>query len=494
MILKSKKFLDLLFTIFFILLFSLIPWVEFINANLEEIDEILNENFYILIIIYFFFITILYLILKFLDRKRDSVYYITFLSFSIWVFFQYNILKFFFNSIFEGYFLWHFSSEISLSLIIIVIIASNYFLKKIVFLKIFTAFFMIFNLIYYGFSLYPKLKSIKIDYKIENFENNFQENYSSKRKPNLYFFLFDAMKPLNEFEDFYKINLDTFKTDYQKYGYKYLNDTSNSYIWTDEILTSFFYLETNIYQDDKNSNDNFKPNIIKTFPTVLKNEYTPKFITQLSKNGYNFKWVGNYMSNCSKTNYNYCLKNKKKDYIDIYTLQSFLNKSPIIQILDKFTKINFISKLINFKTLHSDPIFEITRYLTLNKDFISTGAPHFFFIHDLETHDPYFVNSDCENNRYVGKYNLEGYKNSYLCNIKKISKIIKTLDEYDPEALVFFQSDHNWIMSLKSEREYGKRTNIFNLFKNKTKCKVEIPDNFNTLNLALYISACLKEL
>ena len=46
--------------------------------------------------------------------------------------------------------------------------------------------------------------------------------------------------------------------------------------------------------------------------------------------------------------------------------------------------------------------------------------PTFFFIHEMEAHEPYFVDSNCKDKRFPGNYNLEGYKNSYLCVIKKI--------------------------------------------------------------------------
>jgi hypothetical protein len=58
--------------------------------------------------------------------------------------------------------------------------------------------------------------------------------------------------------------------------------------------------------------------------------------------------------------------------------------------------------------------------------------------------------------------------------------------------MVIFQSDHNWIMSQKSESEFGMRTNIFNLFKNSPNCKNPVTNNLNTLNFGFYIIECLK--
>ena len=54
-LIKHNSLLNSVATIFSILLFSLIPWGEFINSNSDEIDQILNDNFYILISIYFFY-------------------------------------------------------------------------------------------------------------------------------------------------------------------------------------------------------------------------------------------------------------------------------------------------------------------------------------------------------------------------------------------------------------------------------------------------------
>lgn len=491
---KKASLLNFFLTIAAILTFSLIPWAEFLNANPKEIDEILNDNFYVLIVIYYSFIILIYLITIFLVRDRSKLYYITFISFSVWIFFQYNLLKTFLNSIFSGYYIWNFSSEISLLLIILSIGFFYFFLEQIKPLRIFIFYFLILNLIYFSITLYPKLNTLNIDKKINKVKKNFVIDSNYEKNPNIYLFILDSMKPLNEFEKFYALELKNFKNHFEKYNYRYYTNTSNIYKWTDEVLTSLFYLEKNIYQNQNISENDLKlkSDILKTFPTFFKNEYSTRLLTDLKKFGYNFKWVGNYMANCSNINFRYCLGSEKKDYIDIYTFQSFLEKSPIVQIINKLIKINFIANLIDFKTLHTDPIFELDKYLISNKNLSTTNKPNFFLIHDLEAHDPYFVDSNCKDKRFQGKYNFEGYKNSYLCNIKKISKIIKTLDKFDPNAIVVFQSDHNWIMSQKSENKYGKRTNIFNLIKNSPNCKNPVSNNFNTLNFGFYIIACLK--
>jgi hypothetical protein len=493
-LIKNNSLFNSVATIFTILLFSLIPWGEFINSNSNEIDQIINDNFYILISIYFFFIIIIFFVIKFLFKNKSNIYYIAFTSISVWFFFQYNFIKTFFNSLLSGKFLWHFSSEISLFLIILIISLLTIFLDKIKFLRIFVIFFMILNLFYFIGTLYPKIKISKFSKKENIIGNNSIENSNFKKNPNIYFFLMDAMKPLDEFENFYKINLGAFKDYYQSYGYTHYNNTKNLYSWTPQVLASFFYMEENIYQNDNETEDDLKlkSNIETKFPLFFKDENRPKLLTKLKRLGYDFNWVGNYMSNCSKTNYEYCLKNKKKSYIDIYTLQTFLEKSPIVQIVNRLSKFNFFKELIDFNTLHSNPIFEIKQFIISNKELITNTNPQFYFIHDLETHDPYFVDSNCKSKKFEGMYNLEGYKNSYQCNIKRIKDIIAILHKHDPNSIVIFQSDHSWIMSQRSESKYGDRKNIFNLIKYNPNCKISASNNINTSKLASYIFGCLN--
>ena len=44
---------------------TLVPWIDFVNANLDELDFIFNNNFIILLKLYFFIIFFFYLIFVF---------------------------------------------------------------------------------------------------------------------------------------------------------------------------------------------------------------------------------------------------------------------------------------------------------------------------------------------------------------------------------------------------------------------------------------------
>ena len=68
------------------------------------------------------------------------------------------------------------------------------------------------------------------------------------------------MMPLNEFENYYKINLSNFKNFYSEKKYKYFKNTLNLYPDTVATLTSLFFLEEEIYINYKKEKENeYKP-------------------------------------------------------------------------------------------------------------------------------------------------------------------------------------------------------------------------------------------
>ena len=113
-----NKYFQNIILIVVLLLLSLIPWIEFINSNLNELDFIFNDNFIILLSLYFLSISLVYLILKnFTSLKEYSL--ITFILISIWTLFQHNFFKNKFKVFFKNIdILQEYSSEIALIIIV----------------------------------------------------------------------------------------------------------------------------------------------------------------------------------------------------------------------------------------------------------------------------------------------------------------------------------------------------------------------------------------
>ena len=125
------------------------------------------------------------------------------------------------------------------------------------------------------------------------------------------------------------------------------------------------------------------------------------------------------MPACSKYNYEYCLSNKE-EYIDLYLLQAFLEKTPILQIFNKLTEPSFIQKYLQINQ-RGDAIGKLEKFLISNKDYTKLNTT-FYFIHHMHPHWPYKHDKQCNFKNFPGNTNFEGYKNrKLLLNIKSSS-------------------------------------------------------------------------
>ena len=146
-----NKYFHKLILISILLSLSLIPWIEFVNSNLNELDFIFNDNLIVLLSLYFLFVSLIYLILKnFTSLKEYSL--ISFISISIWILFQHNFLKSNINYFFQNIDISNeYSSEIALVFILLIIYLS-FILIKIK--KIFNVFFLFFLTLIFFFLLH----------------------------------------------------------------------------------------------------------------------------------------------------------------------------------------------------------------------------------------------------------------------------------------------------------------------------------------------------
>ena len=204
-ILKSEnfnKYFQKAFLIIILFFLTLIPWVEFFNANLDELDFIFNNNLFILLIIYILLIYLTYLILGFFISLQGYSL-VSFLSVSIWILFQHNFFKKNLNIFFKNIEIpIKYSSEISLILILTFIYLFFILIKKQNFFSTFFLFFLSLNLFFSTFIFVTEFYSKK---KINEVLDNGNNQIIKKiKKPNIYFFILDAMMPLNEFENHFQ--------------------------------------------------------------------------------------------------------------------------------------------------------------------------------------------------------------------------------------------------------------------------------------------------
>lgn len=466
------------FSILILLTFSFIPVLDFLNNNSENLIYILHDNILINIILYFLIIISFYIVLK-LITKEEGKKISLFIGISIWILFQHSWIKYFFYKNFSKLkFFPNLASESALIFIIISIFIF-YFLNKKKFFNAFFIFFLFFNFFDQSLKFFNNYKSIN-----EKITNDKKVFFSKKvGEQNIYFFILDAMKPLDEFEEFYKIKLTKFKEFYKDKNYEYFYNTKNNGISTEQSLTFMFNL------DNKSSFDFYKHKNNLKFPKVLSTNNS-KLLNKLSRLGYDFKWIGNIYADCSRYNYRFCLSGKKENFLDIYLIKSFLKKTPILQIVNIIFSDDNLNKL-SLDIREDTAIEKLKKYLLENQKNIKNNST-FYFIHQMHPHWPYNFDENCKYRKYNGNTNFEGYKKSYLCTIKMTEEIINVIDKVDPDSFVIIQSDHNWEMSL-APYKYNDRKSIFNLVKNNHECNEKITKGLNNVSITNYILHCIEK-
>ena len=467
---NNLKNISIILTIF------LIPFLDFLKNNINEIDIILGKSFLFLIIILFSILLILSIGINFFLKKKNFFKILLSLVLTYWILFKHNFLKIIIKSLFNKFdtILLEYNSEISLLLLVIlsiyvsiIVFKGSQLFKKFIFIFFFLTFFT---------SIFQILSFDKKSNIVKNDNMNFI-NYPdnlNKKKENIYFFILDSMQPIEEFEKYYKIDMKIFLQHVESKNFTYFKNTSNIYDNTKHSLSALFYLDK-IF-DDKNTLNEGKKIF---YPSILREQNKSDLLINLINLGYEFKWIGNFFANCPKFNLKYCLNKNQSSLIDPYLYINFFRQSPIIPIIKNFGYIfgfNF-DKYFFFKV--NNGMGRLTDFLKQDK-FIN--KPTFYFVHHMSPHWPYITYKDCSFQSYPGKKNFDGYKSAYLCSIKKVKETIDFLNEFDPNSTVVFQSDTNWTMS-RNEKEKKK---IFSLMKVNESCNFDknvIMHNINTLRL-----------
>ena len=480
---KSKKFNYLILSF---IIFSL-PILEFLNDNFLEINIIIGKSFLILIFLIFLFLITITFLLNFFLKKIDFYDSLLISVFGFWLLFKHNAInQLLLTTTENNSFMSFLSAEISLIIIFVIFLTflifffyNNIFFKKFFFIFIYLNFF--FLLIELSF-----IKSNSVTNNIELKNEILFPDLINDKKPNIYFFILDAMQPIKDFEEYYKIDLNKFLNKFESKNYAYLDNTLNFYGGTKYDLSAFFNLDKIISDDG-----NLKIKSSSFYPLILKDKNS-NLLYNLDSLGYDFKWAGNYFAYCPKFNLKHCL-NQNKSTVDLYLNLSFFGKSPLIQFTQVFGQLfdfDFKNYLFH-KSLGGEGIFKLhdgmgrlTKYISQLENL---DNPTFYFIHHMSPHHPYLTASDCSFKDYKGIKNYQGYKAAYLCNLKKISETIIFLEKKDPDAFVIFQSDHGWEMA----KTPSERKGIFNLFKMNDKCKYSLDQNLNNVNMLRSVLSCI---
>ena len=318
----------------------LLPFLSFLNNNIQEIDIIVGKSFFLLIVIIFLFLFGLAYFLNNFFKKKNLINSFLIVVIGYWLFFNHNLLNNSIKNIFVklGLGKFEFSSELSLLIIIVLSIFFGFFIyKENVFFKRFFGifFFLSFSVISFQiFNHYLNTKNF-----VNDTSNNivFTDNLNEPKK-NIYYFILDGMLPLQEFSEYYSYDTKNFLEFVKKNNFEYKDNTINLYNNTTHGLSAIFYLDE-IF--DKENNLKKKAKIL--YPSLLRKNNTSDLLINLSNLNYEFKWLGNFFAYCPKFNLRYCINTNENNLIDTYLYINFFRQSPLIQII-----IN-LGYLVNFE-------------------------------------------------------------------------------------------------------------------------------------------------
>jgi hypothetical protein len=478
-------------SIILIFIIYLIPFVNFLENNVNELSIIFVESFYLLIIIFLIFLIFLSYSFNFIFKKVEILNSFLIVFICYWLLFQHNFLTLEIKNFFNDYlFFTEYASELSLFLIILLCVyfSALIFKKKVLFNKIIYIYFpLAFLVSLYQVISFDNFKIINKN-RIQNNENkeiSSSINFTSKaitKKNNIYFFILDGMQPIKDFDDHYKINSSKFLNYTKSKNFKYLDDTINLYDNTTYSLTALFYLDKIL-----DNQGNLKKKTQVLYPTLLRKNNNPDLLINLKNLGYDFKWIGNEFARCSKFQLKHCLNKNQNKFFDSYLYINFFRQTPLIQV------VTYIGLAFNYdynKHLYyefNNGMGRLVDYLVKNSETKNSKLPTFYFVHHMSPHWPYITNKNCKYKYFPGKKNYEGYEAAYLCNLKRIIKTIEFIDKFDKDSYVVFQSDHNWNMSRSRE----ERKRIFNLIKMNENCIFDEKINIHNVNAMRLILSCI---
>lgn len=494
---KKNKIFNLNFLL--VLLVFFFPLSNFVGNNLDQLPvkniiQILIYNFFLLII----FITINIL----LNKKFKNINFLTFFVIFFWLSFQYQNIRDLISKISLD-----FASEITLIILLIVIFLIIFFYKKKK--EILLKFLVIFFLIQYGnlsLQIYNSNSYENQNLAVNDISQSLKvKEFSEIKKRNIYYVIVDEMTSLREFQSMFGKNIANFDYYYQSKDFHYLDDYS-SFNLTTLTLASILNLDRIVKVGDNISNYNHNKILFpKNLRSINFQTYNqPNLIKILENFEYDFFWIGNNWGDCINFNEKLCLnyssKKKKKNLINFTIMYHFLKPTPfelILRKINQYTVSDVEGYISGNDFKHNDAIGKF-----LNSGFSSKKQKnHFILIHHFSPHKPYIFNSDCSYDASIKidlSQELEGYKNNYLCTLKKIKKLINFINDIDPQSVLVIQGDHGFknddnFIELKDKEKFK----IFNLIKTPEKCENIYKNrlflgNINTARVAINCALGIK--
>ena len=198
-------------------------------------------------------------------KKKISFKNIILIVLTFYVFFFQHHLKFsIINNVNQSI---AYAAEISF----LILFTVSSFISYLIFKKkiLIERFLYIFFVLLFSFNLFNFIKTSS-DFEKPSGNINKKIIFKDKlnlKKENIYFFILDAMGPIDKFDKHYKQNNNYFLNYVQKKNYSYFFNSKNFYESTDQNLSVIFHLDTIYDENGNNKYDGMYPSILRSnFP------------------------------------------------------------------------------------------------------------------------------------------------------------------------------------------------------------------------------------
>lgn len=472
----------------FSLALFLLPLTNFSIENSKLLDFNTFYNLILINVTCLILIIFISFLINFVNKTLNFYDTLFFAIISYNVTFYFNIFKIFFLEFSS------FAFYLSLCLILVICFFSFFLIKKKIFNR-FLFFFLILNylnIIIFSILINNDEKNIIKVTRYNFFENEkiFQRDKDTST-PNIYFIIMDGMTSLEHASKILDINYTSHKRYLDKNNFTIVPSRSN-YNTTYLSLASIIQLDYVVKETSRKYYDrnNFWPYLLS------KKNNKPNLINLLEENNYKFKWYGNMTASCKNYSYDKTFCPSKEFDSTYYVFNSFYANTPLITILRKF-----LPKLM--LDYYGERIDIISNFINTNDLKKNYNKNYFTLIHHLSPHPPYIFNKDCsikeELNTSIVSKESNGYKDAYLCSLKKIEELIDYLNINDPEGLIVITADHGWNIDKNNtqtiEDLMDEKTKIYNSIKVKSECLKDAPlklDNINSVRLVLGCALNIK--
>ena len=459
-----------------------LPFIHLFITNIFQIRvaEILKLSLFASLYLLFFNL-IRYLLTKFSLIKNSDyfaviIFYLSFNYSNITIFIYFEAFEFI--KVIPNY---SFFSFIFLLIILLIISTKKYFEKLFEFSTV----------IYVFFILILSFNLINLDWGGESpnlGKNSLYEEAELRKKPDVYFIIYDGLPSLRTMEIFYDYNTSKFENLFIENELTRYDLAASSFGRTQYTMSSLFNMEY-IFQDGNipftERSELLKPykSAESTFENILRN------------NSYSLYKFG-LAFNCNKNKNDICITENIENYSEKNSVYfDLIMRTPMKILIEKGVLKLSPSLSIGCGDGCGDPELDEV-FKNIKKD----DKPKAVFLHFMDTHGPYLLGKNCELLDDpifdLPKTNVKSYRESLDCAYLKIETLIQILDLKN--NVVFIQSDHgpNYdqmeLTSIEdlSSNQVLNRYSVFSISNIENFCPEKNINLANTVNTFIYFNNC----